>query len=132
MKISYDYLLFEDILNYYLLESLIHFISFYKIFLFLHSNFHILLLYLIPFYNKSIFLFSLFNVETENKPQYPFIYTSVNFRDYLIYSNKGEIFIRSLPYLEVFKSINLNPKQNLTVNCLYLQFYQSQKESEKK
>ena len=73
----------------------------------------------------------IYDIEMENKPQYPFVYTSVQFRDYLIYSNKGEIYIRSLPYLEVFKSINLNPKQNLPVNCLYLQFYQSQNESEK-
>ena len=71
------------------------------------------------------------SIEIQNKPQYPFIYTSLHFRDYLIYSNKGQIIIRSLPYLEIFKTINLNGNNNLPINNLYLQFYQNQNETEK-
>jgi hypothetical protein len=69
--------------------------------------------------------------EIEYEPQYPFVYTSMHFRDYLIYSYKGEIIIRSLPYLEIFKTINLNRNNNLAINNLYLQFCHFKKESEK-
>ena len=70
-------------------------------------------------------------MEMENKPQYAFVYTSKSFRDYLIYSNRGIITIRALPYLEIFKTINLNGEKNLSINNLYLQYYNNTNESER-
>ena len=69
-------------------------------------------------------------VEVENKPQYPIIYTSKHFRDYLIYSIKGSIYIRSLPNLELFKTIKLNINNNLDLNNIYLQFYRNKNGNE--
>ena len=71
------------------------------------------------------------DVNMENQPQYSFIYTSKHFRDYLIYSCKGMIYIRSLPYLEIFKTLNLNADKNLPINNLYLQYQQYINESER-
>ena len=71
------------------------------------------------------------DIEVENKPQYPFIYTSKSFRDYLIYSNRGIIIVRTLPYLEQLKTINLNGEKNLSINNLYLQFQRNANESER-
>ena len=67
----------------------------------------------------------------ENKPQYSFIYTSKSFRDYLIYSTRGMITIRALPYLEIFKTLNLNGEKNLPINNLYLQYQNNINESER-
>ena len=71
------------------------------------------------------------NMNIENKPQYSFIYTSKGFRDYLIYSIRGMIIIRSLPYLEINKSINLNGEKNLPINNLYLKYQNNLNESER-
>ena len=71
------------------------------------------------------------DINMENKPQYPFIYTSKSFRDYLIYSNYGMIIIRTLPYYEIFKTINLNGEQNLSLNNMYLQFQHNANETER-
>ena len=71
------------------------------------------------------------SIDMEHKPQYSFIYTSKKFRDYLIYSNKGMIIYRTLPYLEVYKTINLNGEKNLPINNLYLQYYYNLNESER-
>ena len=71
------------------------------------------------------------DIAMENKPEYSFIYTSKSFRDYLIYSNRGMIIIRSLPYLEIFKTINLNGEKNLSNNNLYLQYQNNINESER-
>ena len=70
-------------------------------------------------------------MDMENKPQYSFIYTSKSFRDYLIYSNRGMITIRALPYLEIFKTLNLNGEKNLPINNLYLQYQNNINESER-
>ena len=69
-------------------------------------------------------------VEEENKPQYPIIYTNKHFRDYLIYSIKGSIIIRSLPNLEMFNTIKLNTNKNLGLNNIYLQFYRNKNGNE--
>ena len=70
-------------------------------------------------------------IDMENKPQYSFIYTSKSFRDYLIYSTRGMITIRALPYLEIFKTLNLNGEKNLPINNLYLQYQNNINESER-
>ena len=71
------------------------------------------------------------SIDMEYKPQYSFIYTSKKFRDYLIYSNKGKIIFRTLPYLEIYKTINLNGEKNLAINNLYLQYYHNISEPER-
>ena len=69
-------------------------------------------------------------VEVENIPQYPIIYTNRHFRDYLIYSIKGFIYIRSLPNLESFNIIKLNVNKNLPLNNIYLQYYRNKNGNE--
>ena len=64
------------------------------------------------------------SVDMENSPQYPLIYTSKHFRDYFIYSYKGALLIRTLPYLEEYNTVNFNRNDNLGINNLYLQYYQ--------
>ena len=71
------------------------------------------------------------DIDMQNRPQYPFIYTSKSFRDYLIYSNKGMIIIRSLPYYEIFKTINLNGEPDLSINNMYLQYQHNLNEPER-
>ena len=85
--------------------------------------------------NKKLLIYSvnghfINGVEVENKPQYPIIYTSKHFRDYLIYSIKGSIYIRSLPYLELFKTIKLNINTNIDLDNIYLQFYRNKNGNE--
>ena len=41
------------------------------------------------------------------------------------------IIIRSLPYLEINKSINLNGEKNLPINNLYLKYQNNLNESER-
>ena len=69
-------------------------------------------------------------IEVENKPQYPIIYTNKHFRDYLIYSIKGFIYIKSLPNLESYNIIKLNTNKNLDLNDIYLQFYRNKNGNE--
>ena len=69
-------------------------------------------------------------VKVDNKPQYPIIYTNKHFRDYLIYSIRGSIYIRSLPNLELYNTIKLNPNKNLDLNNIYLQFYRNKNGNE--
>ena len=69
-------------------------------------------------------------VEIENTPQYPIVYTNRHFRDYLIYSIKGFIYIRSLPNLESFNIIKLNANKNLALNNIYLQYYRNKNGNE--
>ena len=85
--------------------------------------------------NKKLLIYSvnghfINGVEVENKPQYPIIYTSKHFRDYLIYSIKGSIYIRSLPNLELFKTIKLNINTNIDLDNIYLQFYRNKNGNE--
>ena len=63
------------------------------------------------------------SINMDNIPQYPIIYTSKHFRDYFIYSNKGTLYIRTLPYLELYNKVDFNKSQNLSLNNLYLQYY---------
>ena len=63
-------------------------------------------------------------------PQYPIIYTSKHFRDYFIYSNKGTLFIRTLPYLELYNKVDFNKSKNLALNNLYLQYYEDKNGTE--
>ena len=69
-------------------------------------------------------------VEVENIPQYPIVYSNRHFRDYLIYSIKGFIYIRSLPNLESFNIIKLNVNKNLSLNNIYLQYYRNKNGNE--
>ena len=71
------------------------------------------------------------DMNIENKPQYSFIYTNKSFRDYLIYSIRGMIIIRSLPYLEIIKTINLNGEKKLSINNLYLKYQNNLNEPER-
>ena len=71
------------------------------------------------------------DMNIENKPQYSFIYTNKSFRDYLIYSVRGMIIIRSLPYLEIIKTINLNGEKKLSINNLYLKYQNNLNEPER-
>ena len=69
-------------------------------------------------------------LQVNNKPQYPLIYTSKHFRDYLIYSVKGSIIIRNLPSLDIYNTITLNPNKNLGLNNTYLQFIRNKNGNE--
>ena len=69
-------------------------------------------------------------IEVDNKPQYPIVYTNKHFRDYLIYSMKGSIYMRSLPNLDMYNTIKLNSNQNLALNNIYLQFYRNKNGNE--
>ena len=70
------------------------------------------------------------DVKVDNKPQYPIIYTNKHFRDYLIYSIRGSIYIRSLPNLDLYNTIKLNQNKNLDLNNIYLQFYRNKNGNE--
>ena len=47
-----------------------------------------------------------------------------------VYSIKGSIYIRSLPNLELYNTIKLNPNKNLDLNNIYLQFYRNKNGNE--
>ena len=62
-------------------------------------------------------------IDVDEKPQYPFIYTSKYYRDYLIYSKKGTVFIHTFPYLEIFNTIKI-PGDDSVNRELYLEYQQ--------
>jgi len=59
------------------------------------------------------------------KPEYCLIYTNKNFRDYLIYGSKGNIFIHSLPYLEIAKKIQIIEEQIYQEYDLFIKCYKN-------
>ena len=60
--------------------------------------------------------------EINRKPEYCLIYTNKNFQDYLIFGKNGNIFIYSLPYLEINRKIqiieeNFYQEYDLFIKC---------------
>ena len=80
--------------------------------------------------NQKLIIFSVNGhlvkeMKQDKKPEYPTIYTSKYFRDYLIFVNNGNICIFSLPYLEIINKIQLIDEKIYKEFDLFLKYYQN-------
>ena len=80
--------------------------------------------------NQKLIIFSVNGhlvkeMKQDKKPEYPTIYTSKYFRDYLIFVNNGNIRIFSLPYLEIINKIQLIDEKIYKEFDLFLKYYQN-------
>ena len=64
-------------------------------------------------------------MEINKKPEYCLIYTNKNFRDYLIFGNNGNIFIYSLPYLEIINKIQIIEEKFYQEYDLFIKCYKN-------
>ena len=65
------------------------------------------------------------DMEIKRKPEYSLIYTSKNFRDYLLFGSNGNIFIYSLPYLEIINKIQIIEEKFYQEYDLFIKCYKN-------
>ena len=81
--------------------------------------------------NKELMVFGvngklIKKIEMNKKPKFPIIYINKYFRDYLIFSCDGKIFIYALPFLENINTIHLIPENLYYEFDLFLKYYKNE------